>query len=120
VSLRRADLGSLRAAVWAARSIRRARRQLRARAPADVDLPRLPDLPASAGRGVAAVLRRQPHTCLERALVLQRWRAAHGDPRDIVIGVRGPAATFQAHAWLDDEEVDARLGPFVELVRVGP
>jgi Transglutaminase-like superfamily len=106
--------------VWAARAVRRARRQLRTTAPSSVALPRLPQLPPSAERGVRAVLRRQPHTCLERALVLQRWRAAHGDPRDVLIGVRGPATSFSAHAWLEDEDVDPAVGPFEELLRVRP
>jgi Transglutaminase-like superfamily len=120
VTRRPPDLPSLRAALWAARAVRHARRQLRTTAPAAVALPRLPHLPASAGRGVTAVLRRQPHTCLERALVLQRWRAEHGDPRDVVIGVRGPARSFSAHAWLEDEQVDPAVGPFEELLRVRP
>jgi len=110
----------VRAALWAARAVRGARAQLRTTAPADVVLPRLPELPPSAERGVRAVLRRQPSTCLERALVLQRWRAAHGDPRDVVIGVRGPATSFSAHAWLEDEQVDPSVGPFEELLRVRP
>jgi hypothetical protein len=54
-------------------------------------------------------------TCLERALVLQRWLAAHGSPYDVVIGVTAPADGFAAHAWLDGED-DARA--YAELTRL--
>jgi hypothetical protein len=66
---------------------------------------------------VNAVLRRVPQTCLERALVLQRWHADHGRERDVVIAVRGPARGFSAHAWLDGEP-DGELGMFEEVLRV--
>jgi hypothetical protein len=65
-----------------------------------IDPPRLDD---HAGRGVHAVLRRKPSTCLERALVLQRWHAAQGVERDVIIAVKGPADNFAAHAWVDGE-----------------
>jgi hypothetical protein len=52
--------------------------------------------------------------------VLQRWRAAHGEPRDVVVGVRGTAAAFGAHAWLDDEATEVLTGEFAELLRVQP
>jgi hypothetical protein len=68
---------------------------------------------------VVAVLRRQPHTCLERAFVLQRWRAAHGEPRAVVIGVRSPGHGFAAHAWLEDE-VGEETSAFAELIRLAP
>lgn len=83
-------------------------------------LPRLPALPPSAGRGVRVVLRRLPATCLERAVVLQRWRAAQGDPREVVIGVRGTHKHFRAHAWLEDEAPAPDVGEFRELVRLRP
>ena len=114
------DLPSLRAAWWAHRSIRRARHDLRTSGLERLELPRLPDLPGSAGRGVAAVLRRQPHTCLERAIVLQRWRAAHGEPRDVVIGIRRPGEGFSAHAWLEDEPHEEEASLYTELRRVRP
>lgn len=65
------------------------------------------------------VLRRLPATCLERAVVLQRWRVARGDPHDVVIGVQGTGDSFRAHAWLDDEDA-AEAGDFRELVRLRP
>jgi hypothetical protein len=116
--LRRVDLPTLRAAWWAHRSVRSARRQLRSTGLRDLRLPRVPALPDDAGRGVHAVLRRQPATCLERALVLQRWRAAHGDEQDVVVGVLAPSEGFSAHAWLADEPHDGR--GFRELLRVPP
>jgi hypothetical protein len=111
----RLDPAMLRAAWWTARSLRRARRQLRDGAFADLWLPPPPELPDEAFRGVRAVLRRVSPTCLERALVLQRWFAAHGSSRDVVIGVMAPADGFAAHAWLDGED---EAGQYSELTRL--
>ena len=104
--LRRAatlDVASLRGAWWAWRAVRCVRRDLKRRPLANVHVPAPRALPARAGRGVLAVLRRLEPTCLERSLVLQRWLAAHGDARPVVVGVRSPAAAFSAHAWLEGE-----------------
>lgn len=49
-------------------------------------------------------------------MVLQRWHAELGEPRDVVIAVRGPVEEFRAHAWLDGE-ADAARG-YEELLRV--
>jgi hypothetical protein len=76
-----------------------------------------PRLPARAGRGVNAVLRRTDPTCLERALVLQAWERAHGGGRDVVIGVRGSGDELAAHAWLEGER-NGDLGVYEELMRV--
>jgi hypothetical protein len=111
----RLDPATLRAAWWTARSLRRARRQLRRRPFTEVTVPAPPSLPDRAGRGVHAVLRRASGTCLERALVLQCWLAAHGSSRDVVIGVTSPAGDFVAHAWLEGED-DAR--GYAELTRL--
>jgi hypothetical protein len=106
----------VRGAWWALRAVRCARGQLRdLRRVEEVVLPSPQALPPSAGRGVHAVLRRLEPSCLERSLVLQRWLAAQGDERDLVIGVTG-ADDFRAHAWLEGEQ-----GPgFVEIARVVP
>lgn len=117
---RRPTLGELRAALWAARAVRSSRRQLRRSGYDDLVLPRVPALPTSASRGVHAVLRRLSPTCLERAVVLQRWRAVHGDPRAVVVGVRGTGDEFRAHAWLDDESPELDHTEYRELVRLGP
>ena len=79
---------------------------------------RPPRFPAGR-RAVASVLHRRRATCLERSLVLQAWDAAHGSPRDVVIGVTSPSPEFRAHAWLDGEETCGH-GEFVERVRIHP
>ena len=107
---------TLRAAWWAFTALHSTRRKLRTRAVADVDVGRPPRLPDHAGRGVDAVLRRASSTCLERALVLQRWLLEHGTTKDVVVGVTGPK-DFRAHAWLEGEPVDER---FQELMRIKP
>ena len=89
---------------------------MRTRPITDIVVSRPPQLPAHAGRGVNAVLRRAPSTCLERALVLQRWLAEHGTDKDVVVGVTG-RQDFRAHAWIDGEEVDEE---FQELTRLTP
>jgi hypothetical protein len=63
------------------------------------------------------VLRRRQSSCLEKALVKQRWLAAHGKPHDLVVGVTNPSAGFRAHAWVDGE---TQTEPFQELFRVPP
>lgn len=114
---RKADLPTLRAAWWARRALRRARRGLRRDRVTEVDVGAPPSLPPSASRGVRAVLRRSHPTCLERALVLQAWNMAHGQSRDVVIGVQGSGEQLSAHAWLDGEP-DGELGSYEELLRV--
>jgi hypothetical protein len=111
------DLGTLRAALWAQRALLQARRGLRQGRLEDLELVAPPSLPAAAERGVHALLRRRPVTCLERALVLQRWHVAQGAPREVVIGVRGPTEAFSAHAWLDGDP-DGESGAFQELLRL--
>jgi hypothetical protein len=63
------------------------------------------------------VLCRRPHTCLERALVLQRWEAMQGRPVEVIIGVDGSSAEFRAHAWLEGDP-DNDGGSFRELMRL--
>jgi transglutaminase superfamily protein len=113
------DLASLRAALWARAALRTARRELAQGEIRNIELPVPPALPASAFRGVAAFLRRRKHTCLEGALVRQRWLAVQGDPRAIAIGVTAPSQGFTAHAWLVGEE-DAQAPIFHELTRLDP
>jgi len=115
-TLRRLDLATLRAAWWTVNALRTTRRTLRTRPVAEIVVARPPRLPAHASRGVNAVLRRTPNTCLERALVLQRWLVEHGTEKDVVVGVTG-RNDFRAHAWLDGEAVDEQ---FQELTRLRP
>jgi Transglutaminase-like superfamily len=111
------DPAAWRGALWARRAVIIARRQLRAGGLRDLALEPPYRLPPAAESGVRAVLRRQPSTCLERAVVLQRWLQAQGDSRAIVIGVRRGEDEFRAHAWVEGEY--DRLAPvFEELLRV--
>src|SRR5687768_3528235 len=113
---RRVTAPELRAALWTVRGLRSVRHQLRHQRVDQVRL-RLPSrLPANASRGVYAVLRRQRHSCLERALVLQRWYASQGQHREVVIGVTGPH-DFLAHAWLEGETT-CHDSPFAEIMRL--
>lgn len=112
------DPSSLRAAAWAFRAVRSARRQLAARGLAEVRITDPPALPLRAERGVHAVLRREDPSCLERSLVLQRWLAAHGEPRAVVVGVSAPD-DFRAHAWLEGEAVGGEP-VFHEITRLTP
>jgi hypothetical protein len=113
----RLDLPTLRAAAWAVRALRRARRDLARHGLEGARVSPPPSLPAHARRGVLAVIRRRPNTCLERALVLQRWEAAHGAGADVVIGVPGRCEDFVAHAWLESMP-DAQVGGYHELLRI--
>ena len=111
------DAGAWRGALWARRAVRDARRQLRDGNLKDLSVAPPYRLPPSADYGVHAVLRRLPSTCLERAVVLQRWRTAQGDPREIVIGVLRDEDEFKAHAWVEGEG-DQLAPAFEELMRV--
>jgi hypothetical protein len=113
----RVDRDTLRAALWAQIALTRTRWALRRRGIERVVVHPPPDLPNGARRGVYALLRRRPHTCLERALVLQAWERAHGNVRDVVIGVDPRGAEFAAHAWLAGEP-DGEAARFEELMRL--
>lgn len=113
---RRVDLATLRAAGWAVRAVRRTRRELRDGGLTDVAVPAPPNVPESAGRGVGFVLRHLEPTCLERALVLQRWLSAQQRPTDVIIGVARPDGKYRAHAWLEGESVGNN--PYQELTRI--
>jgi hypothetical protein len=108
---------NLRAAWWALRAASATRRGL-ARGGLDDALPAPPPpaLPAEAERGVRAALRRRGHTCVVDSIVLQRWYAAHGKSRDLVVGVIGRGEDFRAHAWLEGDPPHSD-GPFQELLR---
>jgi hypothetical protein len=110
---------NLRAAWWTHRALRTVRADLKANGLDYAPAPAPPPVPEDAGTGVLAVLRRQPSTCLERALVLQRWYRAQGRDRDVIIAVRGPTVDFAAHAWVDGEP-DGDVSRFSELMRLPP
>jgi hypothetical protein len=109
----------LRAARWADNALGQARAKLAAGPLADVVLSPPTVLPASGRRAVEVVLRLRRATCLERALVRQRWLAAHGVARQVVIGVGSPSEGFRAHAWLEGED-DIVSAQFSELTRLAP
>jgi hypothetical protein len=115
----RRDVGALRAARWAFFELRRVKRTLAADGLAGTAVRPSPSLPTSALRGVLAVMRRTPGTCLEEALVLQRWLSDHGDPRQVVIGVGRPDGALGAHAWVDGERF-SREAAYGELMRLDP
>ena len=65
-------------------------------------------------------LNRLKPTCLERALVLQAWLAAHGAPRDVIIGIPPTGIrSGPAHAWVDGTDQVSPLG-YLELHRLPP
>ena len=111
------ELAALRAFWWADRALRAARQELSSGRMSGLALPAVPCLPVGGRRGVEARLRLRRHTCLEQALVRQRFLATHGAPRDVVIGVRSSRSGFVAHAWLEGEE-DPASTHFLELTRL--
>jgi transglutaminase superfamily protein len=113
----RFSVPTLRGAWWAYRALRRARRDLRRDGLDGFTLLAPPPLPIAAERGVRAILRRRSRTCLETALVLQGWRTAQGDAREVVVGVSTATSSFKAHAWLDGDQ-DPLAASFHELFRV--
>ncbi|MGH2719954.1 MAG: lasso peptide biosynthesis B2 protein [Actinomycetota bacterium] len=121
VASARRPAGAYRAARWAWSATRALRRDLPELGLGASVLPP-PDLPAGAGVGVWAVLNRLSPTCLERALVGQSWLAAHGEPCDVIVGVRAGGggngrSSFAAHAWIEGSEPESEKD-FVELHRL--
>jgi hypothetical protein len=112
------DVPTVRAAWWAHKALRAVREDLKANGLGYSSPPAPPRLPSAAERGVSAVLRRQPFTCLERALVLQRWQAAQGSKRDVIVAVTNPSE-FAAHAWVDGEP-EGDVSAYAELMRLPP
>lgn len=98
---RRTHPATLRAAWWAWRSLRQARRDLAQDAFA-ARVPAPPPVPWGARTGVLGVLARTSPTCLERCVVHQRWLAAHDLPTTVLIGVRRESGAVKAHAWIDE------------------
>lgn len=109
--LRRADLDTVRVARWSLLAHRSGREQLRADdGLRTLQLSAPPFLRAGDRAAVQLVLRARNATCLEKAVVLQRFDAAAGRPRTLVVGVTSPRTGFRAHAWLDgDPQTDPDL-----------
>jgi hypothetical protein len=108
--------GALRGGWWALRAVRHVRRELRGLPVRAVRVPPPPAPGRGVERGVRTVLQRLEPSCLERALILQRWLAARGELREVVIGVTAPGSDFEAHAWLDGEP----SLQFQEIARLAP
>lgn len=104
---------------WARRAARRVRQDLAAGGIEDLVVLPPPPLPRGCRRWVVAVLRARGDTCLVRSAVLQAWDAAHGQPRDLVIGVTAPGEGFVAHAWLEGEPASVSTG-YTEVSRRPP
>jgi hypothetical protein len=94
---------NLRSFRWAATETRSIRRRVPSEG-ATARVP-VPDLPAPRGwLGVRLAIAVLQPTCLERALVIQAWVAAYGNPPDVVIGVRRRNGSVEAHAWVDGSD----------------
>lgn len=96
--------GFLRGSRWAVCAWLRCRFQLRRGGLELVSLQSPPSSAPGLTAGAKFTLAHLPTSCLERSLVRQRWHAARGNPRDLVIGVRGPASAMAAHAWLEGDQ----------------
>lgn len=109
---------TLRAAWWAFRAVRRARRDL-ARDGVTVIVDAPPQVPWGGRTGVMGVLNRTSPTCLERCVVHQRWLGAHGIETEIVIGVlREGSGEVKAHAWIEELTDPAEYAEFRVIHRM--
>ena len=113
-------LPSARAMWWARRAACQVRTDLDGGGLEELVVPPPPPLPRGCRRWVAAVLRSRGDTCLVRSAVLQAWDAAHGRPRDLIIGVTAPGEGFKAHAWLEGDPAEAFAGYTEVSRRVSP
>lgn len=114
----RPGIRDLRAVWWTHRALGTVRSQLARGQTRDLTVTP-PPAAARGGRGVCTLLRCRQATCLESALVRQRWLAAHGVGCDVVIGVTPPSEGFTAHAWLERSHrtVAPGIRPWRELMR---
>jgi hypothetical protein len=110
MQVRRPTIDDARAAWWTGRSLVACRRQLRDGDVHQVELPPAQEISADSSNIVSLLLRGARAKCLTNALVIQAWRNDHGDPVDVVIGVKSPGHDFSAHAWLADAPEGARGG----------
>lgn len=115
--MRLSGIAAIRAALWTIRALRATKRQLASVPVTEVRVPPPPGIGLSPLSAVRRTLALWPSTCLEQAFVLQRWLAAGGDARDVVIGVTAPGELFGAHAWVDGE-ADPYRDSVHELMRV--
>ncbi len=109
---------NVRAGVWTVRCLIRCR-HLDEHDVDTVPLPSSVGIPAGGAPAVARLLQNRRDKCLSNALVAQAWRADHGDPVDVVIGVTAPSSGFSAHAWLADAP-EGVIGNHKEIHRIRP
>ena len=90
---------------WAFRAMMVARYHVIRNHPLEsVRLPRTPRwTPVEEESTVLSVIDRFKISCLTRTFVRQAWYTGHGNPRDLMIGVRSPSNGFEAHAWLEGD-----------------
>ncbi|MGI8760854.1 MAG: nucleotidyltransferase family protein [Jatrophihabitantaceae bacterium] len=118
----RPDLDRAVATWWALRALRSVKGQLHHDAapthlrvlPVPVRFAGRPEVITARSSTVDAVLELAGASCLESAVVRQRWCAAAGHLPDVVVGVALPESGLRAHAWLDGDRV---AGGFTELTR---
>jgi hypothetical protein len=104
---------------WTLSALRAVRSRLTEQGLDAASAPPAPVVRAAAEKTMLHMLRLSRETCLVKSLVRQSWYMAHGDERDLVIGITVPAEDFEAHAWLEGDDVDEVDG-FTELVRRRP
>lgn len=100
------------------RALRRVRRELRTKQVDAVTVPVSPSAGMAAIHGPLGVLRLQHATCLERALVMQRWLDDQGHPCEVIIGVSRPSSGFTAHAWLETDRISTEHAEHKEIMRL--
>jgi hypothetical protein len=112
--LRKLRPSDIRAAWWGLRALREANRRLRTQPLDVVVVPKPPRLPADAARALRPVLALGDQTCLAQSIVRQAWEMEHGSYRDLVIGISEDSSKFEAHAWLEGDDVE---GVWREIAR---
>ena len=95
--------GAARTLLWSLRMVGRIREQVPQRSFRDIALSAPPALDRRSRSAVNAGLRLRRATCLEQALLRQRFDAANGVDRTLIIAVSSPANGFRAHSWLEGE-----------------
>ncbi len=106
--------GAARTLLWSVRMVGRVRKQLPQRPFSEVVLSTPPALDVRSRSAMNAGLRLRRASCLERALLRQRFDAANGVQRTLIIAVTSPADGFRAHSWLEgDRQQDTSMREIV-------
>ena len=117
--MRRPHPDDVRGAIWTVRCMVRYRLQRSRRQVEEIALPSSAGIGQRGGRAVRSILGHRHDQCLSTALIVQSWRADHGDQVDVVIGVRTDGDGFSAHAWLADAP-EAAAGGHDAITRLAP